>query len=140
MEDFDMQNWQHSDNMICNTKANLTFQHKKQNDLMFYKSIGTSLLSPMRDPTTEFNLLSGKDPRSCNLSKAFTSRGGNSLNCSDTPCKSIPQGYDCMKQQNIQEYLLMPCKQNTFRNHIVCDDTKCCSKRHQLFMNITKRK
>lgn len=37
------------------------------------------------------------------------------------------------------EFLLPYCKCNTYDNSLICDANKCCSKSHQLFMNMTKR-
>jgi len=130
------EHWQKSDSMICNTKAHNTFQHKKQNDLIFYNAISDKIGIPMRDVDSELLLWKGRDPRECSLTSSVTSRGGNAKTCDTNIC----QGYTCFQPAYLDEFLLEPCKENTFRNHIVCDETKCCSLRHQLFMNITKRR
>jgi hypothetical protein len=42
-------------------------------------------------------------------------------------------------RDNQQPFLLPYCKENKFRNSIVSDDKKYCSRTHQLFNNVTKR-
>jgi hypothetical protein len=37
------------------------------------------------------------------------------------------------------EFVLQPCKNNTWKNYQTCDSMKCCSKKHQMFDNWTKR-
>lgn len=128
-----------SDRMICNTRAFNTFSHKKQNDLLFYQTITNPIVSaPFYDVDIE-NKIKAIDPRLCVLSTSTKVRGGNAIQ-NECDTKPFVQGYDNFAPYYLDEYLLTPCMENTFRNHLVCDEDKCCSLRHQLFMNITKRK
>jgi hypothetical protein len=125
-----------SDAMICNTKAYATFYHKKQNDLSFYQSVFNSTPKPWLDIDTDTLLkMGGRDPRECLLSPAMLSRGGNAVSCRP---ERLPCGPERFK--DTRDFLLDPCPDNTYRNHVVCDAEKCCSVRHQTFMNVTKRK
>ena len=127
---------QQSDTMICNTKAFATFYNKKQNDLAFYYGVFNTVPTPWLDIDIDSKLkVSGRDPRECVLSRATMTRGGNAVTC-------LPERTPCTPERvwNTRDFLMDPCRENTFRNHVVCDAEKCCSMRHQLFMNMTKRK
>jgi hypothetical protein len=67
----------------------------------------------------------------------MNTRAGNAKEC--RPLDNMA-GYDNINSvPSMNEYLMVPCRVNTFRNHLECDQNKCCSVRHQLFMNHTKR-
>lgn len=127
-----------SDHMICNTKSARTFKHRKENDLMFYAQVNNAYGPPSRNMEHEFSILTGTDPRVCTLTPHIASRGGNLV--SKCPDQLFCQGYSCFTPYYMPDYLMIPCTENTFRNYVVCDENKCCSLRHQMFMNLTKRK
>jgi hypothetical protein len=73
----------------------------------------------------------GNDSQSCDL---LLSRGGNNVPgrasiCVGDECPAIPTT------------LVWPvCPINTYKNDQVCDGVKCCSRSHQLFENVTRRR
>jgi hypothetical protein len=132
-----MLNIEKSDHIICNKKASQTFQHKKYNDKLFFQQMGNVQPTMLKNVAREHELLkASQNPRLYTCTEDIMSRGGNAEVCEGT---DICQGYKCYTQYHLNEYLLIPCKTNTFRNHIECDNDKCCSVHHQMFMNLTKR-
>lgn len=119
-----------SDSMICNSKAFATFKNKKQSDLSFYYSIDNKVDSPL-PYTNDSAFMIPQDTRMCVMTNGIMMRGGNGYSC-------LPDKMSCFTRDT-SAFLLDPCPENTFQNHIVCDDDKCCSLRHQMFNNITKR-
>jgi hypothetical protein len=112
-----------SDDVLYNNSAWLTFEHKKENDAMF--------MSVMASPHANYKQTAESfftDSRLC-----FRNKTDN------TPL-DIRLGYDAFPNGSANDYLLIPCPVNTFTNHTRCDDAKCCSVHHQLFMNVTKPK
>ena len=103
------------------------FKNKKQSDLSFYYQIDNKVSSALpyanRVPV---------DTRVCVMTNGITTRGGNDYSC-------FPEKMPCFTMDT-SEFLMTPCHENTFQNHLVCDENKCCSLRHQMFNNITKRK
>jgi hypothetical protein len=127
-----------SDHMICNTKSLLTFEHKKTNDQLFYQQMGNTQRVHLRDVEREYSLLTDSlNPKLYVCNNSIDSRGGNAISCDRA---GICQGYNCYNAYHMNDYLLIPCKENTFVNYVDCDNNKCCSVRHQMFMNITKRR
>lgn len=53
------------------------------------------------------------------------------------------RGQNNVAPQNLSkkknEFLIPVCDCDTYRNHLICDKHKCCSKTHQTFGNLTKR-
>lgn len=128
-----------SDAMVCNTRANNLYKQYHENDAMYLQQMNNSQPVRLRDFQREFDLLSSSmNPRKYTCSEAIASRGANVTSCDKD--KSVCVGWDCYAPYYSRDFLLMPCKENTWRNHVECDDDKCCSVRHQLYMNITKRK
>lgn len=128
-----------SDIMVCNTKANLTWKHKKENDMIFFKQMGGTVPTKIRNVEAEFFLKTcDNNPRKYVCNDNINTRGGNAIvSCPDL---SICQGYNCFTDNHMGEYLMIPCKTNTYRNYIECDNDKCCSVHHQMFDNMTKRR
>lgn len=133
-----MENIDKSDSMICNTKALMTFNHKKENDILFYNQMGNVQPTQLRDFDAEYELFTNTmNPRLYTCNPYVDARGGNAF---QAPERTMCQGYQCYNSYHMQENLLVPCKENTFQNYVDCDNDKCCSVRHQLFMNVTKRR
>lgn len=125
------------DGMICNTKANMTFSHKKDNDNIFYQVMGNTQPTSIRDVQREFSMQTNSlSSRQYVCTPSIDTRGGNSVSCAP---RVMYQGYENYNTYAMADYLLTPCKTNTFKNHISCDDTNCCSVHHQLFNNLTKK-
>lgn len=133
-----MLNIEKSDHIICNKKSNRAFEAKKMNDILFYHQLGNTQPVALKNTDNEFKLKTAAlNPRLYKCTDQVLTRGGNSATCQDA---SICQGYKCYSQYHMNDYLLIPCQTNTFQNYIDCDDNKCCSVHHQMFMNITKRR
>lgn len=125
-----------SDAMICNNHMERQCKYNAMNNQAFMQQMSNPQATTLRDINMETKSFIGMDTRVyCN--DLINIRGKNAL----VPCinKRPCMGYECYTPFHINEYLLIPCKENTYRNHLVCDDDKCCSLRHQMFMNVTKR-
>lgn len=134
------QSLQASDAMICNTRALAWFEHKKTNDINFARVVNPSLI---KSPKWENALYMryGIFPAGnmvCDDLNAISHK----RSCMQENTDFVRKGYQCMPTADsmFDDFLLIPCPINTFDNRVACDDIKCCSKRHQLFMNITKSK
>jgi hypothetical protein len=133
-------NIEKSDNILCNNTRYYDFYNKKQNDLALCWQLNGCSLPADKNIDFETRLWRGSSD-DCRYGVMWT-RGGNAK---DPSCKKkhtqidVLAGYDNYTSSSLNDYLLIPCKQNTFRNYISCDDNKCCSIRHQMFMNLTKR-
>lgn len=126
-----------SDVMVCNSLSYNTFQHKKYNDLMFLNQMQKTPVKPfMIDPCLE-DKLKPKDSRECDISLGVMKRGGNNENCQP---RHFCKGFDCYNSYHLDEYLITPCPENTWVNHVISNASMGCSKKHQFFMNVTKRK
>lgn len=129
---------EYSDSIVCNNRAYLGWKYTKMNDTLAQQRFQGTLPTGIRDIDTESHLwTSTMNPREYVCSPMVTSRGRNDMTCKPD---EFYQGYDNFNGRSLSDYLLIPCKENTFRNHIECDSDKCCSIRHQLFCNMTKRK
>jgi hypothetical protein len=124
------------DIMMCNTKANMTFQHKKENDNIFFQVMGNTQPTQVRDVGREFMIQNSRQSRQYICTPSIDTRGGNSVSCAPG---EMYQGYANYNNYAMADYLMTPCKTNTFKNHVSCDEDKCCSVHHQLFNNMTKR-
>lgn len=128
-----------SDVISCNTRALLGFQHTKMNDAILMQRFRSTAPNKLRDVEAEHRL-----QKEIFKAKEYTctpmiqARGGNAIACTDD--SMLRQGYKNYTPYNMSEYLLVPCKENTFRNFVDCDEDRCCSVHHQLFDNMTKRK
>lgn len=129
-----MDNLQASDAMICNTRALAWFEHKKSSDISFMYVVNPNLIQyPIHDIDEDSKYRVG-------LGKLETCVAVAPDTCDNSLWKC--KGYECMptSDSSFDDFLMIPCPVNTFDNNIACDEEKCCSKRHQLFMNITKSK
>ena len=132
-----MEDLSKSDNMICNSFSYNMFNWKKINDLMFLKQMSMPPQDQFtKDICIEDKIKFGVD-KNCDDSTTFNTRGGNNDETCE-PC-GFCKGFVCYNQYNLSEFLLTPCPINTWKNSIIQNDSMGCSKRHQFFMNVTKR-
>jgi hypothetical protein len=127
---------QQSDDMICNSTAYNAYQWRKQNDMIFYKQMDTPQNTYLMDRCVENNMRRGFS-RECEVSKRIFERGGNSTNCEPV---HFARGFQNYNNYHLGEYMIAPCPDNTWKNWLVQDNKKICTKRHQFYMNVTKRK
>jgi hypothetical protein len=127
---------QHSDNMICNNVAYNAYKWKKQNDLIFYKQMDMPQNINFMDRCIEDNMRKNNS-RECEASQRIFERGGNSTNCEP---KHFAGGFQNYNKYHLNQFMITPCPVNTWKNWLVQDDKKTCTKRHQFYMNVTKRK
>jgi hypothetical protein len=127
-----------SDSMLCTNSAYLHYKDQKTNDSLFLQQMSLTRPVSVRDIQKENTLFitqSEKVVSDCPGSgEMMRTRGGN-VGCE--PTKACPTLYT---KYNMGEFLLTPCPKNTYKNYIVFDDTKMCSKTHQVLNNWTKRK
>lgn len=129
-----------SDIMQCNTKANNMYKYRKENDSLFLQRMNNTQPSQLRNFDEEFALFTDSiDPKKYICNEAINSRGGNAVFCAKKG-QALVGGYENYTSYHLNDYLMVPCKQNTWRNHIECDKDKCCSILHQMYDNVTKRK
>lgn len=128
---------QQSDAMICNTRANNVYKHALENDALFLQRMNNSMPTRLRDFDREFDMMSASmNPRKYTCTDSIMSRGANVTTCNK---QTFGVGWDAYTPYHLNDYLLVPCKDNTWVNHIECDDDKCCSVKHQMYMNHTRR-
>lgn len=125
-----------SDAMICNNHMERLCKYNALNNHAFVQQMTVPQPTQLRNVDQESQAYFGMSTRTY-CDDLINVRGKNAL----VPCinKRPCMGYECYTPFHINDYTLIPCKENTWRNHLVCDDGKCCSLRHQMFMNITKR-
>lgn len=118
-----------SDYILYHNISDLQFKDKRTNDLFFKYQMSQSLPRCFidREKEHQFWLDNYK-------SKIPTCNDLN--NCNKEPLRPCPE----YSKYFLNEFLLFPCPKPTHKNYLVCDKEKCCSQRHQLFKNITKRK
>lgn len=123
--------------MVYTSISDLQFQDKKRNDLQYQYQMSKTTPRCLIDRGDELKLFKEiyktKTPF-CN--SCTNNRGGNHPGC--TPDRSCP--HPEYAKYYLNEFLLVPCPKPTHLNYVECDDKKCCSIRHQLFRNNTKRK
>lgn len=130
-----------SDNILCNNLNYFDFYQAKDNNQAFCWQMQGCVLPGDKMIDSETHLWRGKKEDDCTIG-LFETRGGNAKDptCGKKVNKiDVAAGYDNYTANSLENYLLVPCKQNTFRNYVNCDQNKCCSIRHQMFMNLTKR-
>lgn len=122
-----------SDNIICNDWMYNQYKFKKNNDLEFINQFTKSVPDSIRDIDSETNLRFFNKNNHC--LQGVIDRGGNNVRkCED---------YGKYSPYNMQDFLLIPCTQSTYKNYLMTDDFKTCSKSHWpkcVFDNNTKRK
>lgn len=128
-----------SDRILCTDITYWNYEVNKNNESILQRQFQHSALCN-KDVNKETLLLLKHRERDCQVITQNT-RGGNAKSqICDTSSYSIPVGYDNFSSTSLAEYLVIPCKQNTYRNYLGCNATDCCSIRHQLFWNHTKKK
>lgn len=137
MEEDQFERLQNSDSMICNSVAYNAYNWRKQSDLVFYKQMSMPQNSHLMDRCVEDKMRLGFS-RQCEMSTPIFTRGGNSKpQCGND---HFAKGFLNYNNYHLGEYMIVPCPDNTWKNWPVQDDKKSCSKRHQFYMNVTKRK
>lgn len=127
---------QQSDIILCNNIENLQFSHKRENDLSYMYKLSQTMPNKIRNVAHEYQMWTQSfKTRVADCTNDILKRGGNNVVPSLTQCA----GYECFKPCYAKEFQTIPCKNNTFRNHLVNDDNKVCTLSHQLFNNVTKR-
>lgn len=120
--------------MICNSRAYNVYKDQRTNDALFLQQMGNTQPTALRNVRQDYKLKVGANVYVCN--EAMRTRGGNFTGCEG----QFAQGYANYTKYHLNDFLLAPCQTNTWRNHIACDDDKCCEIKHQLYDNWTKRK
>lgn len=127
---------QQSDTVLCNNIENLQFAHKRENDLSYMYRLSRSMPNKIRNVSDEYQMWTQTfKTRVADCTDGILNRGGNDVKPNLTQCV----GYECFKSPYTNEYQMVPCKNNTFKNYLVNDDMKVCTLSHQLFNNITRR-
>ena len=129
-----------SDHMLYTNIAATQFKEMRQNDQAFIYQMSRTAPRCTMDRGAEFSLLSDNYKANAPYCTPCTAnRGGNHPGCK--PKRSCP--HPEYSRYYLGEFLLVPCPKPTHKNYLVCEQEdcgKCCSKRHQLFKNVTKRK
>lgn len=113
-----------SQQFMCCQERCLAKKQAFENEKMF--QLGLSI--PHYKPDSFYMLYDALESnRQLLCSVDIEDRGGNNV---------VPQKADLRSPG----FLVQPCPNNTFMNHLVCDENKCCSKQHQLFNNWTNPK
>lgn len=130
-----LQDIEKSDYMLCTNTAHLHYNDRKFNDGLFVQQMSKTRPMCVRNIDTENSLFVTPSTRVATCQNSLLVRGGNSINCEPSrPCPKLYTNY------NMNEFLLVPCPRNTYKNYLVFDDKKTCSKSHQILNNWTKRK
>lgn len=134
-----------SDEILCTYLKYLNHKERKANEEFMLRQFSYCTIQD-RDIDKESMFWLKQSENDCRVLTHKT-RGGNAKseicstpNASGTKVPEVKAGYDNFTSKSLEEYLLIPCKMNTYRNYVSCDVGKCCSIRHQLFMNQTKKK
>lgn len=128
-----MTNLERSDAMLLNNHAYLQYKDMKTNDMLFRQQFSSAQPRCLKEIELENRVnLSSRIP-SCDQS--IISRGGNNRNCPGiTKCPNIYSAH------SLNEFLIIPCSKNTYKNYLVTDGKKVCTKSHQVLNNWTRRK
>ena len=130
-----MNDLEKSDKLMCNTKANSMYKYRKENDSIFLQTMRNTQPVNIRDVGREFAEMI--DPKLYICNDVINTRGGNAVYCES---EKLAAGYNNYTKYHMNEYLLVPCQENTWKNHVMCDNDKCCSVKHQMYDNQTKRR
>ncbi len=85
--------------------------------------------------STESCLIQGMPTHMASCDEMMLTRGHN---IGREPVKSCVK--PVIDSYRLQNWLLVPCLETTHKNYLKCDDNKCCSIKHQMFKNQTRRK
>lgn len=128
-----------SDTMICTNVESLHFKHKAETDRLFMHPLNRPIPCCIRDIGKESKMFTDTfGTRTSKCTPGVMTRGNNHPKTAK-PYDSTLVGYDYFDSPLCGDLMMIPCKQNTFRNHLVADHLKTCSASHQLFNNLTKR-
>lgn len=113
------------DKLLCYNYNTIDANYRQQNlDNYIENMYVPNYYKCSKDFTLETRVLFPVDTRKCDK-EIYQYRGRNN------------QHTEIDKRKN--NFLIPHCECNTYDNRLVCDGKKCCSKSHQLFMNLTKR-
>lgn len=126
-----------SDNIICNDRMYNQYKFVRNNDLVFINQFTKSVPDSIRDIDSETNLRNSHLTNKNHCLQGAISRGNNNNN---RECIQTCKDYGKYTPYNMQDFLLFPCEKSTYKNYLMTDDLKTCSKSHQMFDNNTKRK
>jgi len=140
-------NLEKSDYMLCTNSAYLQYKDKKQNDETFVEQMSQTQQWCIRDIDIEskFFIDNSKATKQATCTPLIYQRGGSAYNCepdktcSDSTCSSTACPDEYLKYK-IKDFLLIPCKKNTYKNYQIFNDKIQCSKSHQMLNNWTRRK
>lgn len=113
-----------SDDMLTTNISYLHWKDKRENDQAFCYQMN-------------------KTPPACPIDRDLESKMWKDTFTVKTPkCVAENPIHEKIQpcSQSIKDWLLQPCPCPTHKNYLVQDDTKICSKQHQYYKNITKRK
>jgi hypothetical protein len=118
------------DELICHNYNALDVNYVQNNqdrylEFMYVPQYYKCFKNIENDNSTHFPINLPLESRFCDENVVYK-RGGNNKN---------PTNLDKRKQK----FLIPYCEQSTYDNAIICNSRKCCSRNHQLFMNMTKR-
>ena len=125
-----------SDAMICNSTSYNAFYWKKYNDLMFIKQMDMPQNVDSIDRCIE-DKLQMTESRECEVSDRIYKRGGNA-ECYEP--QHFCKGFDCYNNYHLSDFLITPCPINTWKNSLISNKDMGCTKRHQFYANVTKRR
>lgn len=118
--------------MICtDMKERCDYQNQRDNDVLMQQYSQTKPTN-IRDIGME-STFGGKGVQERIFCNDFVNkRGGNAI---------VGGAFSplCDAQAAKSTFLMPTCPKNSWQNYLVCDEDKCCSMRHQTFMNVTKR-
>jgi hypothetical protein len=124
-----------SDEMLFTNISYLHLKDKRTNDQQFIYQMSQPQNRCVRNIELEDRLW--KD--TFNEKKPFCSRQidnrGNNAGCERNINCPKP-----MTDYQMKEWLLIPCACTDHLNYLIQDDKKICSRKHQFFKNVTKRK
>jgi hypothetical protein len=126
-----------SDTMLYTNISWLHFKDKRENDQNFMYQMNKTQPACLMNRDLESKMW--KDTYTVKIpfcSDMINSRGNN-IGCVDSN-NACPK--PVVSSYLLNEWLLVPCAPPTHRNYLIQDDKKICSKQHQFFKNITKRK
>ena len=126
---------EYSDAMLYTNISDLQFKDKKQNDSQYMYQMSQTIPKCLMDCEKE-HALQTTNYKSKMPTCISEDRGGNNITCATQRTCPHPE----YSKYYLSEFLLVPCPKPTHQNYVVCDEAQCCSKRHQLFKNLTKRK
>jgi len=124
-----------SDQMLFVNDAYLKYRDMKQNDILFRQQFSRTNNTCFKNVDVERDIQVKPSSKIPIIDESFINRGGNAHN--NEPKYECPNPYS---PYTLNEYLIVPCPRNTYKNYLIGDAKKICSKSHQILNNWTKRK